>query len=303
MVTVARLRRFIAAENVTGPLLVAPVVLWLAATIGIPLADSLYVSLEDVRVVGGSAHFVGLANYRSVLSSASTWQALGNSIVWVGGNAVAQTLFALITALIINERFRGVRLVRSVVVIPWVVPTIVVVIIWRWLLSTSGGLVNFLLIAMDVVHRPVGFFSSGPSAMIALILINSWRWFPFMAILLLANLQGIPRDLYEAAGLDGASAFARFWHITLPMLQPAMAVLGVMGTVLSFNVFDVIYLISGGGPANATTTLPVLIYRTAFYSYGYSRAAALSIATGLVVMVFALVFMRNLTPRLATPEA
>jgi multiple sugar transport system permease protein len=286
----------LATEQVVGYILVAPVLLWLVATIGLPLADVLHLSLENVRVVGGPASFVGLANYRTVLASPAVWEALGHSIVWVVGNAAAQTVLALMTALVINERFPAVRLVRSAVILTWVVPTIVVVIIWRWLLSTSGGLINYVLISSGVVSHPIGFFSSGPSAMTTLVLINAWRWFPFMAILLLASLQRIHRDLYEAAALDGANAFARFRYITLPLLRPTMAVLGVVGTLLSFNVFDIIYLISGGGPSGATTTLPILIYQIAFKSYHYSEAAALSVVTGALLMVFALAFMRHLTP-------
>jgi multiple sugar transport system permease protein len=133
--------------------------------------------------------------------------------------------------------------------------------------------------------------------MTTLILINSWRWFPFIAVMLLAGLQRIPADLYEAAALDGASRFARFRRITLPMLQPTLFVLTVIGTLLSFNVFDIVWLLTGGGPADTTTTLPILIYRTAFKGYRLSEAAAMSVVATILLMGFAILAVRTLAAR------
>jgi multiple sugar transport system permease protein len=134
------------------------------------------------------------------------------------------------------------------------------------------------------------------------ILINSWRWFPFNAVILLAALQRIPQELYEAASVDGASAVRKFAHVTLPSLRPVLFVLGLVGTLLSFNVFDVIWLLTAGGPSRATTTLPVLIYETAFKQYRLSRAAAMSVITGVILLIFAALFIRFLSPPADTDE-
>ncbi|MGK9167338.1 sugar ABC transporter permease [Inquilinus limosus] len=277
--------------------MVAPVLVWLAATILYPLGAAVAISLRDIRVIGSDGGFVGFGNYADVLGMARLWTALGRSLIWVAGNAVLQTLLALGTALLLNQHFRGVRLVRVWVILSWIVPTIVVVIIWRWLLGTSGGVVNYLLVSLGLTDRPVGFFAGPGSAMASLIVINSWRWFPFVAVMLLAGLQRIPADLHEAAAIDGAGPWQRFRRITWPLLQPTMLVLGVVGTLLSFNVFDIIWLTTAGGPSGATQTLPVLIYETAFKSYRLGQAAAMSVLVSLLLMVLAVLLTRALAPK------
>lgn len=276
-------------------LFVSPALLFLLAILGWPLVQAVILSFQDVGVIGSQGNYVGLANYSAILGGAGFWRALGRSIVWVVGNAVVQTALALATALILNQKFPGVRIARTWVILTWIVPTVVVVIIWRWLLSSSGGMINPLLIQAGIIERPVGFFATRESAMTTLILINSWRWFPFTALMMLAGLTRIPGDLYEAARIDGAGTFQRFKRITWPLLQPTLLVLGVVGTLLSFNVFDVIWLLTAGGPAGATQTLPVLIYDTAFKGYRLSEAATISVLTSILLMGFAFLATRAMT--------
>ncbi len=279
-----------------GYLLVAPLMLWLAGTIIYPLLSAIRISVLDVGIIGTGGNFVGLENYSRILSSTKFWEALGRSLIWVVSNAVIQTLVAFGTAIILKQRFRGQGLARIWVILSWIVPTVVVVIIWRWLLGTSGGIINYALVSLGVVDQPVGFFGSGPAAYTTVVLINSWRWFPLMAVILLAGMQGIPEDLYEAAAVDGASARQRLWHITLPSLQPVLFVLGLVGTLWSINVFDVIWLLTKGGPSSATTTAPVFIYDTAFNSYRLSRSAAASVIMGIILLIFATLFIRFMMP-------
>lgn len=274
---------------------VAPALFFLLAVLGWPLVQAIVLSFHNVGVIGSEGRFVGLSNYVSVLGGSGFWKAFGRSAIWVAANAVVQTLLALGTALILNQKFPGVRIARTWIILTWIVPTVVVVIIWRWLLSTSGGMVNPLLIQAGIIDRPVGFFATRESAMTTLIMINSWRWFPFTALMMLAGLTRIPGDLYEAARIDGASAVRRFTRITWPLLQPTLLVLGIVGTLLSFNVFDVIWLLTAGGPAQASQTLPVLIYETAFKAYRLSEAATISVITSILLMGFAFVATRAMT--------
>jgi multiple sugar transport system permease protein len=275
-------------------LLVAPALVFLAATLGWPLVQAVQLSLQDVRVIGGAGPFVGLDNYRRVVADPAFWSAARLSLVWVAANAVLQTVLALAVALVLAEKFPGVRVLRSWVILTWIVPTVVVVVIWRWLFSTSGGMINPLLIQAGLVERPVGFFATPWTAMATLVFINSWRWFPFIALMLLAGLTRIPDDLYEAARIDGANAWQRFRRITWPLLAPTLVVLGVIGTLLSFNVFDIIWLLTAGGPAGGSRTLPVLIYETAFKGYRLSEAATISVLATLFLMAFAVVATRAL---------
>ncbi len=284
------------SRNWLGYLLVAPLMLWLAGTILYPLISAIRISFLDVGIIGTGGSFVGFENYSKILNSDKFWSALGRSLLWVVSNSVIQTVVAFATALILKQRFRGQGLARVWVILSWIVPTVVVVIIWRWLLGTSGGIVNYALVALGIVSEPVGFFGSGTGAYATVVLINSWRWFPLMAVILLAGMQGIPEDLYEAASVDGASAGMRFRHITFPSLQPVLFVMGLVGTLWSFNVFDVIWLFTRGGPSSATTTVPVFIYDTAFNSYRLSRSAAASVIVGVILLIFAALFIRFMMP-------
>ncbi len=289
-------------QTLTGYLFVMPLMLWLAATILYPLVASVMLSVQNIKIIGTPGQYVGLDNYYRILSSPYFMDALKRSVIWVVGNALAQTLLAFAAALILKQRFTGQRIARIWIILSWVVPTVVVVIIWRWLLSASGGIVNYSLVTLGLTSKPIGFFSTARTAFISVILINSWRWFPFNAVILLAALQRIPGELYEAASVDGASAIQKFIHITMPGLRSVLFVLGLIGTLMSFNVFDVIWLMTGGGPSKATTTLPVLIYETAFKKYRLSQAAAMSVMTGVILLIFAALFIRFMSPSSETEE-
>ncbi|WOI55859.1 sugar ABC transporter permease [Palleronia sp. LCG004] len=279
---------------------VAPAILFLSALLIWPLAQAVILSLQNVRSVGTAGDWVGLANYVEVLTDATFWSSAWLSLLWVVSNALLQTALALFTALALNQTFPGMRIARTWIVLTWIVPTVVVVMIWRWLFSTSGGIVNPLLMQTGITSAPVGFFSTPTTAFATLVFINSWRWFPFIALMMLAGLTRIPGDLYEAARIDGAGAYKRFTRITWPLLAPTLGVLLVIGTLLSFNVFDIIWLLTSGGPAGGTRTLPVLIYETAFKSYRMSEAAAVAVLATVFLMGFAVIATRWLA---RPPEA
>lgn len=285
-------------QTVLGYLLVLPLLLWLAGTILYPLFSTVYLSMLNIKIIGSGGKFVGIENYLRVMSSAHFWAASWRSLLWVLGNAFLQTLLAFTIALILQQKFTGRNFVRLWVILPWIVPTVVVVVIWRWLLAASGGIINYLLLSVGLLSKPVGFFSTGGQAFLSVIVINSWRWFPFVTVILLAALVRIPRELYEASAVDGASRWQQFIHITLPGLQPVLFVMGLVGTLLSFNVFDIIWLLTGGGPASGTTTLPVLIYDTAFKKYRLSQAAAMSVLVGFFLLIFAALFIHYMAPSL-----
>lgn len=281
---------------------VLPLLIWLTVTIGIPLIVALHLSLFDVGVIGETGSFVGLGNYREVLASGEFWAAAQRSATWVVANAVVQTLAAFSAALLLRVRMHGTDFVRTWVIVPWIIPTVVVVVIWRWMLLASGGIINHLLTLANLIEKPVAFFGSGAAAFGSLVLINSWRWFPFLTVIILAGLLQIPQEQYEAAAVDGANRRQQLRFITLPGLQPVLFLLGLVGTLLSFNVFDIIWLMTAGGPGASTETLPVLIYDVAFKRYEISQAAAMSVIMGVLLMVFAVVFIRSMAPSVDMEE-
>ena len=288
-------RRQDRGEKVLGIVLVAPLVLLMVLVIGFPLLNTVILSLQDQEVVGTPSSFVGIDTYREVLGDSALWQAMRRSVVWLLGNLVVQTVLAFATALLLTRVGRWSRAARTWVLLPWVIPTVAVAVIWQWLTNSSYGIVAKILGLVGV--DGVQFFADPQWAMPTLIVMNSWHWFPLGAVIVYGAMQTIPEEVYEAAKVDGANAWHRFWRITMPLLQPVLFALGLVGTLWSFNIVDSIYLVTRGGPAGATTTAPVLIYDTAFKAFRASEAAAMSVAAIVLLGVLAWLYIR-----LAKPE-
>ena len=279
-------------QNKEGWLFVLPLMLWLAFSICIPLYIAIELSFFDIKIIGTEGKFVGFKNYIKSISSSKFPKVLTNSVLWVLANAVTQTFFAFIIALTLNKNFKGVKIATNWIILSFIIPTVVIVVIWKLMLSSSSGLVNSLLIQFHLIEKPIGFFSSSKSAFISLVLINSWRWSPFLALIILSGLKSINQEIYDASKIDGTNFFSELFYVTLPQLKGVLFVLGLVGTLLSFNVFDIIWLITKGGPSSATTTLPLLIYETAFTKFRLSQAAALSVITSIILLTFSIIFIK-----------
>ena len=275
-----------------GYLLVGPLVLWLVITIVIPLIYAVYVGFTDAGIIGTEADFIGFENYATVLGDAEFRSAFGKSLIWAVGGAVVQTVLAFATALALNQAFRGRRFARTWIILSWIIPTIVIAILWRWMLNASYGLVNFFVTTLGISDTPIDFLGSPKWALPTVIMINAWRWFPFLALLILAGLQSIPGELYEAAKVDGANATQRFFNITMPQLQPVLYVVGLIGTLWAFNIFDVIWLLTQGGPSGATQTLPVMIYDRAFNGFAMGEASAISVLLCAFLLIFSVLYIK-----------
>lgn len=275
-----------------GYLLVGPLVVWLLVTIAVPLLYSFYLSLTDAGIIGTEASFSGLANYATVLGEAEFRSAFGRSLIWAIGGAVIQTVLAFATALTLNQVFFGRRFARTWIILSWIIPTIVIAILWRWMLNAGYGVINFVVTSVGLADAPIDFLGSPQWALPTVIMINAWRWFPFLALLILAGLQSIPGEVYEAARVDGASATQRFFKITLPLLQPVLYVVGLIGTLWAFNIFDVIWLLTQGGPSGSTQTVPVLIYERAFSGFALGEASAISVLLCVFLLVFSMLYIR-----------
>jgi len=275
-----------------GYLLVGPLVLWLVITIMLPLLYAVYVGFTDAGIIGTEADFIGLENYVTVLGDAEFRSAFGRSLIWAVGGAVVQTVLAFATALALNQAFRGRRFARTWIILSWIIPTIVIAILWRWMLNASYGIVNFFVTTVGISETPIDFLGSPKWALPTVIMINAWRWFPFLALLILAGLQSIPGELYEAAKVDGANATQRFFNITMPQLQPVLYVVGLIGTLWAFQIFDVIWLLTQGGPSGATQTLPVMIYDRAFNGFAMGEASAISVLLCAFLLIFSVLYIR-----------
>jgi multiple sugar transport system permease protein len=275
--------------------LLAPAAIIVLVIIVYPLVIAAQLSLHDVRVFRVNRGFTGdpsLANYREMLSMPSFWLSLRVTLAYVFWGTIGSFGIGLGTALLLNQPFRGRFLARILVVLPWPVPGVVAATIFMWMFNSSFGVVNYLLMQIGAIQAPIAWFTQPGPAFIAVTAATIWKGYPFFTVTLLAGLQSIPRELYEAARVDGASALAQFRHITLPALRPVIGISLVISTLWLFRVFDIIFVMTGGGPSRATETLAIQIYREAFQYFEMSYAAAIGMVTLLLSIVATYIYLR-----------
>lgn len=280
-------------DALLGAMLVAPTVLVFCAVIVYPLISAIYLSLFSLYTPTLQGHWVGLDNYRTLWGSGAFWTSLWNTLVWTAGTLTLQILCGVGMALLLNENIWFRSLARSLVLFPYFVSTVVAVLVWRWLFNDLYGILNHLLIMAGLIDMPLDWLGSMPNAMISVILVGAWKYFPFVVIAVLARLQTIPEPLYEAARIDGAGAWSRFIDITLPQLREVLAVVILLRAIWDFKEFDLIWLMTGGGPVIATQTLPLLVYKEAFALNQMGQASAYAVAMMLVMLVFMLAYLRR----------
>jgi len=284
-----------------GRLFVAPLMIWLALTIVLPLAYCIWISLTNANTMGGTPKFVGFANYAAIFGDGTFGPAFLRTLAWAVGGALLQTALAAGAALLLHQRFIGQHIARTWIMASWVVPTIVTTFLWRWMLNADYGIVNRLLLGTGLLERPIDFLGSPTYAFATVVWINAWRWFPFLTLLILAALTRISPEYYEAAKVEGATTWQIFTKVTLPFIQPVLYVVGLLGTLWSVNVFDIIWLTTKGGPLETTTTLPVSIYIRAFQQFKLGEASAMSVSLALFLLLFAVVYIR-FAPKGATEQ-
>ena len=250
-----------ARYGLLGALLIAPTVLVFCTVIVYPLVSAIYLGLFSIYTPTMEGEWVGLDNYRRLLASGEFWRSLANNLIWTAGTLTLQIVFGLLVALMLHRNLVFRALARSLVLFPYFLSTVVAVLVWRWLFNDLYGVLNHLLLWAGIVDLPVDWLGSMPNAMISLIFVGAWKYFPFVVIAVLARLQAIPDELYEAASIDGAGAWARFTDVTLPQLRDVLIVVVLLRTVWDFKEFDLIFLLTGGGPIIGTQTLPLMVYK------------------------------------------
>ena len=254
-----------------GPVLIAIFVLVIA-----PLVWGLRISLTDTRMIGlGFKTGLTFENYRSVLSDPDTWNAIWVTIVFSGGTVVGSVVLGMAAALVLDRTFFGRGFVRVLVILPWAVPHVVAALVWQWMYNPDFGVVNYGLLLLPWVTSTPKWLSDPQYALLAIILVNVWKTYPFAALLLLAGLQTISDDLYEASAIDGAGPLRRFFDITLPGLRRVLAIVVLLLLIWSFGNFVFIFLMTQGGPAGATNALVVHIYFEAFRFFRAGSAFAM----------------------------
>jgi multiple sugar transport system permease protein len=276
-----------------GALLIAPTILVFATVIVYPLVSAIYLSVFSIYTPTMEGEFVGLDNYSRLLSSGEFWRSLLNNLIWTAGTLTLQISFGILVALMLHRNILFRSLARSLVLFPYFLSTVVAVLVWRWLFNDLYGVLNHMLMWAQIIDMPVDWLGSMPNAMISLIFVGAWKYFPFVVIAVLARLQSIPEELYEAATIDGAGRFAQFRDVTLPQLKDVLIVIVLLRTIWDFKEFDLIYLMTGGGPIISTQTLPLMVYKEAFALNQMGGASAVAVLMMLIMLVFMSLYLRR----------
>lgn len=257
---------------------------------GVPTITVFFTAMQDVGMGETSGPFIGLENFAWALQSPGFYTALWHTFVWVFGSVSLEMVLGLGLALLLNNTFKFRGLARAVILAPYLVPTVVAVLTWRFMFHDIVGILNHFLLTIGLIDKPLLWLNSSTWAMVSVIIVGVWKFFPFVVIALLGILQAVPQEQYEAARIDGASAFQQFWRITLPYVMPVFILTALLRTIWTFHKFEIIYLMTGGGPLDATTTLPILVYFKGFVDFELGRAAALAILTLLILAVLLSVY-------------
>jgi multiple sugar transport system permease protein len=227
------------------------------------------------------------------------WGSLITTLIWTVSTLALQIVLGVAVALLLNENVWFRPLARSLVLFPYFVSTVVAVLVWRWVLNDLYGIVNHALIASGIVSVPLDWLGAMPNAMLTIIFVGAWKFLPFVVIAVLARLQTIPAHLYEAAALDGAGVFGRFLDVTLPQLREVLTIVILLRTIWDFKEFDLIYLLTGGGPLNGTRTLPLIVYQQAFGLNQLGLAATYAVVMMVVMLAFMLAYFFRVRRSLA----
>lgn len=282
-------------RNVTGFVFLIPALIFLSILIIYPLINSVYLSFFSQLIYELEGRFVGFANYIEVLQDSEFWNSLLRSIIWTATNIIGQVLIGVIAALLLNEDFKGRSIARAVVLLPFFVPTISIALMWKWVLNESYGIANYLLMQLNIIDKPINWLGDARFALASLIFIGIWRYTPFVVINVLARLQTIPPELYEAAEIDGATRWGQFRFITLPQIKGVLLVVILLRGVFMFKKVDMFLILTGGGPGVSTQTLPVLVYKSAFAAMQLGKGAAYGIMTLVIVLTFIISYMKITT--------
>ncbi len=284
------------ADARLGLLLAAPAIATILLIAVIPLAGTIWDSLFrlSLRFENAPRPFVGLDNYVSVLSDDAWFNALSITGLVAGVSVAAELVLGMIIALLINRSFRGRGIVRASVLVPWALTTVVSAKMWAWIYDGRYGVANDLLMRLHLIDAPIIFLVRPEVTIWAMITAEIWKTTPFMALLLLAGLQLIPAELYEASALDGASPWQAFWRVTLPLLKPTILVAMLFRTIDAARMFDLPRVLTNGGPGKSTETIVLYTYNTLFTSLNFGYGSTLAVVTFVIVMFISFIYIKVL---------
>lgn len=273
-------------EQLIGWLLLIPALLVLSLVFVYPIVRAFWLSLFTENLSTQlQPVFSGLANYSRMLGDGRFWQSMGNTTIFTVVSVLLELVLGMGIALVLNQSFRGRGVVRTIAIIPWALPTAIMGLAWTWIFNDQYGVVNDLLQRLGLIQTGISWLGEPTLAMMALIIADVWKTTPFISIILLAGLQSIPQDLYEAHSMDGANPWQSFCQITLPLLMPQILIALLFRFAQAFGIFDLVQVMTGGGPAGATETVSIYIYSTVMRYLDFGYGAALVVVTFLLLIL------------------
>jgi multiple sugar transport system permease protein len=279
--------------------LLAPTAVLLGLFIAYPFIDGVLLSLSDAKV-GEPGHFVGLDNFVKLWNDGIFWTSVGNTFSYTGVTTVFKLALGLWLAMLLNRHFRGKAIIRAAILLPFIIPTVLSTFAWKWMFDSTFSVINWALFHLGIIHMPINWLGNPDLAMGSIMVVNIWRGVPFFAISLLAGLQTISPELNEAAAIDGARPWARFWYVTWPLLLPVTLVVMLFSVIQTFADFQLVYVMTGGGPANATHLFATYAYQIGIVSGLLSQGAAVSLAMFpflFIIVVVQLLYIRRVEVR------
>ena len=278
--------------------LLLPTLIILIFVIAYPIIDTFYLSLHKYYLTRPHFRpFIGIKNYLHFLSSEEFWNSIKRTGYFMGVSVTLELILGILTALLLMQKAKGMNFLKTIIILPWAVPTIVNGAIWKWIYNADYGALNGILYKLGIISTYKTWLADPFTALNFVIVADIWHSTPFVIIVMLAALTTIPESLYEAAKIDGAGAIKRFFNITLPLLAPAILVALVIRTVEAFRVFDIIYVITRGGPANGTQVIAYQAYLETFSYLHLGKGSALSFIISIFIMILAVIYIKVLYNR------
>lgn len=278
-----------------------PALVLVGAVVGLPILRVATLSFMQVDLAEGIVlRWSGLAPYVRLWNDARYWSSVGNTLIFTVASVALEMLLGTAFAMALNQRFAGRSLLRAIVLLPWALPTAVTALAWAWVFNDAFGVANDLLRRASLLDRPVAWLGEPAAAMAVLVLADVWKTTPFVALIVLAGLQGLPQNVMEAARIDGLGPWQRFRHVVLPLLVPSLLVATVFRAVQAYGAFDLVYVMTGGGPGGSTETVSLFSFQQYFryLDFGYGSAAAIQgVAFALVPLLLVMGWARRMEPR------
>ncbi len=290
--TFGSLRRSRLSDRWLSILLLVPALAIIGGVLLFPLIEAFRISFTSLNLIGFKGKFVGLKNYLAIFRSAAYQQVLINTLLISVTTVALRFAAGMGLALIINRTFRGRTIVRGLLVLPWLIPSVVVGLLWAWLFDSDIGIINYVLVALGVIPANLSWLAENILAKVSVIIAFTWAGTPFIMMVMLAGLQTIPSEINESAAIDGAGKFSVFRFITLPFLRPLIAINTLLSIVYIFQNFAIIYMLTKGGPGYATEIFSLFVYETAFNSGRLGRASAIGVTWMLLLLGFSIVYVR-----------